>query len=648
MPHSAAVPLACLLLGALGVGAVPLDKGEHPEEMVARCILEVLSYALAKPNAPPIDSECREILRKSTRLNNEKDSEVKRYDTGNLKMMMSADKNVPKLKEETGQHLRETNIQQEQAEEKRHHDHVESHEEREEDGKEKKNHSVENEEDTGHSKEGDLEDADEERGTMVKKDKVHSDESQEMRHEVFDKKAHAGAKSAEELSEEDEEPRNSQDLIKRQHGGTHWREQLKRPEERSDETSDESKENEEKRSYKSKLSDLGQRISSYEEKRRHQDEQRNHIDLHEEQPYARIQKSYYGLNSFDDHEKDTHHEDQSSEETKEKRHFQRSSEEEREEPYTSEESNEKEPKRHHYEDEESRPQQLRKRWPSTQNSEKRFNYRQGKEGSDESTEDIDKRHSDRDEKQKLYDKIRHRLQADEEERPFSHDVKDDKRHYIGEEMVDEMKRYYPDYSEEKEKRHYDEELKKRHYGEKKDVEDSNFLKNEKYNQHSSEERRSGSHYGLTNDQLKWKKYFEDDGDNNNILDSEEDRKRSMQSKNILPEYNDYDWWAKKQFLEDMNHGYGEKGIQPKVRKLDEKRQYDRMDELAQLLNYKKKSVEIPDFYDSEEIKKRNYNERDRLSQRPLTEEEEKELENLAIMDMELQKIAEKLTNNRQG
>lgn len=32
---------------------------------VTRCIVEVLSNALSKPNAPPINPECKEILRKS-------------------------------------------------------------------------------------------------------------------------------------------------------------------------------------------------------------------------------------------------------------------------------------------------------------------------------------------------------------------------------------------------------------------------------------------------------------------------------------------------------------------------------------------------------------------------------------------------------
>lgn len=644
MPHI--VALLSLWLGVLGVGAVPLDKGEHPDETVTRCIVEVLSNALAKPNAPPIDSECREILRKSTRLNNEKLDEVKHYDTGNLKALTSADKNLHKLNEGLGQPLQETSILKEQVEEKRHQEHGESQEEKDEDGKEEKDHRVQNEEDTGHSKESDLEDAEEERREMFEKGKAQSGESQERRHDAFDKKVHASAKSVEEFSDEDEEPRNSQEMIKRHHGGTSWREQLKHPEEPSYELSEsKEKENEEKRSYKSKLNDFGQRIAGYDEKR-HQDGQRNHIDLHEEQPYTRVQKGYYGLNPFDDHEKATHHDDRSSEESKEKRHFHRGSEEE---PYTSEDRNENEPKKHHLEEGENQLQHLRKRWPSGQNPEMRFNYKKGKEDGDESTEDIDKRHNDREEKLKLYEKIRHRLQGGEEERPYSHDVKDDKRHYIGEEMVDEMKRYYPDYSEEREKKHYNEEFKKRHYGEKEDAEDSNFLNNEKYNQHGSEEeRRPGNRYGFANDQLRWKKYFEDGNDDDNFLESEEERKRSLQSKNVLPDYNDYDWWAKKQFFDDLNHGYGEKKIPPNVHKFDEKRQYDRMDELAQLLNYKKKSVEMPDFYDSEEIKKRHYNERDHLSQRPLTEEEEKELENLAIMDMELQKIAEKLTNNRQG
>ncbi|KAM8945444.1 secretogranin-1 [Pelodytes ibericus] len=633
------------------VGAVPLDKDEHPEEMVTRCIVEVLSNALSKPNAPPIDPECKEILKKSTRLSHNGQID-EQYETRNPKELTSSDKHLHEINEE---------VRQPEQEEKRHHEESESQEE-EKETREKNSHLKENEEDTGHSKESDfLDDAVEkgdhkghyESGELTKKDKVHPGESHETGHDIFDKKVHEAAKSVEEFSEEDkEEPRDLEEMIKRHHGGINWKEQFSHPEEHhathSSEGSDESEERgkEEKRSYKPKLNDIGQRFLGYEEKRNDQAEQRNHIDLHEEQPYSQAHKRYYGLNSFEDnmkrnhYDKTTHHEAQGSEESKEKRHFHRGSEEEEKEREINdqnEDSNEKEPNRHHLEEEEERRQhEQRKRWPSKQNPAWRYNYEQSNEDSEESKEDINRHLNERDGKERLYAKLRHHLQEEEEEKPYKHDRKDeDKRHYIGEEMVDEMKRYYPENSEQIEKRHYNDELKSHHYGENK----------ENKRHHSEEERRPANKYGFAEDQWK-NKFF--DADDANILDSEEESKRSLQSKNVFPEYSDYDWWGKKQFLEDMNHGYDEKRTQPKFHKFNEKRQYDRMDELAQLLNYKKKSVEMPDFYDSEEIKKRDFNERGHLNQRPLTEEEEKELENLAIMDMELQKIAEKLTNNRQG
>lgn len=90
-------------------------------------------------------------------------------------------------------------------------------------------------------------------------------------------------------------------------------------------------------------------------------------------------------------------------------------------------------------------------------------------------------------------------------------------------------------------------------------------------------------------------------------------------------------------------------------KLDLKGQYDRLAELDQLLNwFSEKSAEFPDFtsmrsaefpgfYDSEEqmslCHAAEY-EKDRAGQGVLTEEDERELENLAVRDLELKKIAE--------
>ncbi|KAF6087634.1 chromogranin B [Phyllostomus discolor] len=132
-----------------------------------------------------------------------------------------------------------------------------------------------------------------------------------------------------------------------------------------------------------------------------------------------------------------------------------------------------------------------------------------------------------------------------------------------------------------------------------------------------------------------------------FLEGEEGNGLTLNEKNFFPEYN-YDWWEKKPFEEDVNWGYEKRNLVPK---LDLKRQYDRMAELDQLLHYRKKSAEFPDFYDSEEPlspRRTSDNEKDGARPGVLTEEEEKELENLAAMDLELQKIAEKFSGNRRG
>ncbi|XP_012788721.1 secretogranin-1 [Sorex araneus] len=129
-------------------------------------------------------------------------------------------------------------------------------------------------------------------------------------------------------------------------------------------------------------------------------------------------------------------------------------------------------------------------------------------------------------------------------------------------------------------------------------------------------------------------------------EGEEDR-LAVNEKSFFPEYN-YDWWEKKPFEDDVNWGYEKRSFAPR---LDLKRQYDRVAELDQLLHYRKKAAEFPDFYDSEEpmsLRQAAESEGDRAGQGVLTEEEEKELENLAAMDLELQKIARKFSGNRGG
>uniref|UniRef100_A0A8C3W9B8 Secretogranin-1 n=1 Tax=Catagonus wagneri TaxID=51154 RepID=A0A8C3W9B8_9CETA len=132
-----------------------------------------------------------------------------------------------------------------------------------------------------------------------------------------------------------------------------------------------------------------------------------------------------------------------------------------------------------------------------------------------------------------------------------------------------------------------------------------------------------------------------------FLEGEDENGLTLSEKAFFPEYS-YEWWEKKPFEEDVHWGYEERNLAPK---LDLKRQYDRVAELDQLLHYRKKSAESPDFYDSEERLSPHRaadSEKETAGQGVLTEEEEKELENLAAMDLELQKIAEKFSGNRRG
>lgn len=105
-----------------------------------------------------------------------------------------------------------------------------------------------------------------------------------------------------------------------------------------------------------------------------------------------------------------------------------------------------------------------------------------------------------------------------------------------------------------------------------------------------------------------------------FLEGEDDNGLTLSEKNFFPEYN-YDWWEKKPFEEDVNWGYEKRNLAPK---LDLKRQYDRVAELDQLLHYRKKSAEFPDFYDAQEPLSPRHaagREKDRAGPGALTEEE---------------------------
>ena len=105
-----------------------------------------------------------------------------------------------------------------------------------------------------------------------------------------------------------------------------------------------------------------------------------------------------------------------------------------------------------------------------------------------------------------------------------------------------------------------------------------------------------------------------------FLEGEEENGLTLNEMHFVQEYN-FEWWEKKPFDEYVNWGYETRNPVPK---LDLKRQYDRVAQLDQLLHYRKKSAEFPDFYDSEEQMSPRHiaeNEEERAGQGVLTEEE---------------------------
>lgn len=127
------------------------------------------------------------------------------------------------------------------------------------------------------------------------------------------------------------------------------------------------------------------------------------------------------------------------------------------------------------------------------------------------------------------------------------------------------------------------------------------------------------------DPLQWKNsdFEKKDNPDDSFREGEDGNGLTLADKNFFPEYN-YEWWEKRPFSEDVNWGY-EKRSFARGPHLDFKRQYDDgVAELDQLLHYRKKSAEFPDFYDSEEQAGPHQEAEDakgRADQRILTEEE---------------------------
>ncbi|KFP85860.1 PREDICTED: secretogranin-1, partial [Acanthisitta chloris] len=642
---------------------------------VTWCIVEVLSNALAKPNAPPINPECKEILKKSGRNDRERSeneqlearylkdaAETEKHHAGSMEKEQSQAEGEPKkyVKGSDGEKLVHEDGKSKEGE-AGHHSPIQD----------ERLHTEEQK----HSQEI---------GTADKKNYHSEEESKEnkccdgnVEHDIRNKKLHSAGTNTEEFRDgNDHHPMGHWHLeeeMQNPYKQIHETEEGEAEEERSEKyhhqskeqdlssqkehkESDESEETkEEKQPYKPRHYHEKHRVGdSYEEKRGHSgekeelakesdteeaylwDQWNRHQKHHEESEQQREEESgYHGRHGTE--EVKTRLADQGSEDYRDRWHQSEESHEEKRHQH-SEESNEKlhEERRRHYDG----------------SHEGRRHHSEGRMyPADEREEDLD-RYLRSDSKEKQHHAGgRYHLWNNEEEGSQKAYAGEDKgqarRHYSIDDNVEQ--RHYPSNSEEEEE---DKEVEKHHSSDQ--VENEEKERYAEREEHISplpvENKRTYSPFYP----LQWWKsqlFEKRDSAREQLLAGKEEGKPTLNEKILFPEYNNYDWWEEKQILSALKHRHTKKRNLGKISRYDMKRQNNKMDQLAQLLNYRKKSAEFPELYSSEEDLEKRYlidNDRRSLSQRPLTEDKEKALENLAIMDLELQKIAEKFNNLRRG
>ncbi|XP_065592641.1 secretogranin-1 isoform X1 [Cyrtonyx montezumae] len=652
-----------------GVNAVPVEK-DHMKEMITRCIVEVLSNALSKPNAPLINPECREVLKKGGKTDRER-SEDKQLEVKHLKEPSEFEKTHSESvereqsqAEDSKKHMKGSDEEklhpgEDNSKEEEEGHHIPVHEEKLHTEEKKQYQEIRREENSYHSEE-------------ESKESKQSDG--EVEHAVLSKKSHSAAKSTEEFTEEnDQRPVDhwhSEEGMQNPYRRIHEGEGGEAEEERSEkyhreskgrdfsrhqerEESDENEEVEkEKKSYKAERYHGKHRMGDSSEKNRGHGaekeglaEESNAEESHLWDKRNHRQKHHHEESEQQHEEKSGYRGRHESEGMEEKRHAGQGSVEYRERWQQSEEKSQEENKRHHHSEESN------EKW----HEERRQHSEGGVYGGGESEEELDRYHSDSSEKQhhaggsyRLWDD-----EGEETQKAYTQEHRGQARTYT-EDSAEQQ--HYPGNSDEEE-----EEVEKKHYSsdqienEEENMEQRGYAENEEYRSHlpAENEKRTTASYSPLYPLLWWKsRHFEKrNSAGERLPESTEESRPSFSQKSPFPEYSDYDWWDKKQLLSALSRGRSEKRNLSKMNRYDMKRQYNKMDQLAQLLNYRKKSAEFLELYNSgEDMKKRHITRNDKgaLNQRPLTEEEEKELENLAAMDLELQKIAETFNENRKG
>lgn len=177
-----------------------------------------------------------------------------------------------------------------------------------------------------------------------------------------------------------------------------------------------------------------------------------------------------------------------------------------------------------------------------------------------------------------------------------------------------------------------EEVEKQHQSneqmedEEEDVEEGRYAEREGYRSHfPAESKRTAAAYSQLYPLLWWKsRHLEKrEGTGEQLLEGKEEGRPGLAEQRLFPEYDYYEWWEKQQPPQGaLRQGHPQQKSPSIGSRVPAKRQR-KVEQLAQLLSYRKKAAEFPELYTSREDSRRRQASRSNrsLSQRPLTEEE---------------------------
>ncbi|XP_036178022.1 secretogranin-1 [Myotis myotis] len=668
-----------VLLGLLGatmvaaVSSMPVDNRNHNEEMVTRCIIEVLSNALLKSNAPPITPECRQALKKSGK--EVKDEEKSENEKTRFKVRLLRDQadaseaHRPSSREDTGD-PEEAGIQGLSVANTEGGGHSREGAGEPQGSLHPSESQVSKEAKTYHPEKSEGEDGEEEEGEKYPKrehgeggsEEKHLEEPGETQNAFLDKRNQAAAKKKEEIMSRynthsarlPEEKTHS-----RERSSQESREETRNPEKHSESKSqsgsqEDSEESEEDASHEMDKRHWRPRHHHGRSRPDRSSQERNLPPEERGQPHAESEEPNVGMASLGD-KRDrypTHY--RASEEEPEYGEVVRSyigvpAPENLEGGRYGARGNEKYGAPRPPSD--ASQEEDRRTPPNAELDNMAYGY--GEESEEERGPEWGYRHRARVGEPGAYaspDKEEKRFLGEGHFRVQENQMDKTRRHPQGE--WKEQDRNDLNYGEENGEEGVQGNWQRQEdlQGTKENREEARLPGKQYAPYHTTEKRRRlgellNPYYAPS--QVKSSHFERKDDIGDNLLEGVDENGLTLNEKNFFPEYS-YDWWERKPFEEDVNWGYEKRNLVPK---LDLKRQYDRVAQLDQLLHFRKKSAEFPDFYDPEEPLSPHHEAeggKDRAGPGVLTEEEEKELENLAAMDLELQKIAEKFSGNRRG